>query len=115
MTNYDHNQNERTSDNLNQLLILCHRFMAHKNGACIQNLTEIYEWLLKYFNHEPQLAQNHLNTLSSIVSTLCLSSVGLPSYHSNALIEKVGYTKLLSCNVCNYYSNYFIGHVFKKY
>lgn len=87
--NYNNNQNERITNNLNQVLILCHRFIAHKNGSCIQNLTEIFEWTLEYLNHKPTLAQNHLNTLSSIVSTLCLSNIGLPSYQSSALIEKV--------------------------
>lgn len=87
--NYNNNQNERTTDNLNQVLILCHRFIAHKSGSCIQNLTEIFEWTLECLNHKPTLAQNHLNTLSSIVSTLCLSNIGLPSYQSSALIEKV--------------------------
>lgn len=93
--NYNSNQNERTTDNLNQVLILCHRFVAHKNGSCIQNLTEIFEWTLEYLNHKPTLAQNHLNTLSSIVSTLCLSKVGLPSYQSSALIEKVSIINIL--------------------
>lgn len=87
--NYDNNQNERTSDNLNRVLILCHRFVDHKNGSCVQNMTEIFEFILEYLNHEPQLAQDHLHTLSSIVSTLCLSNNGLPSYQSNVLIEKV--------------------------
>jgi hypothetical protein len=89
LTIYNNNQNERTIDNLNQALILCHRFIAHKNGSCIQNLTEVFEWVLDYLNYAPQLAEDHLHTLSSIVSTLCLSSIGLPSYQSNTLIEKV--------------------------
>lgn len=87
--NYTNNPNERTAENLNQVLILCHRFVAHKNGSCILNLTEVFEWVLEYLNHKPQLAQDHLNTLSSIVSTLCLSNIGLPSYQANALIDKV--------------------------
>lgn len=87
--NYSNSQNERTTDNLNEVLILCHRFITHKNGSCIQNLTEIFEWTLEYLNHKPTLAPIHLNTLSSIVSTLCLSNIGLPSYQSSALIEKV--------------------------
>lgn len=92
---YENNQNERTSENLNQVLILCHRLVAHKNGSCIQNLTELFEWTINYLNHKPTLAQNHLNTLSSIVSTLCLSNIGLPSYQSNALIEKVSEINIL--------------------
>lgn len=93
--NYDNNQNERTSDNLNRVLILCHRFVAHKNASCVQNLTEIFEFVLKYLNHEPQLAQDHLYTLSSIVSTLCLLNDGLPLYQSNILIEKVSNIKIM--------------------
>lgn len=94
MTLYNNNNgNERTSENLNQVLVLCHRFVAHKNGACIQNLTEIFDWSLEYLNYEPRLAQDHLNTLSSIVCTLCLSKIGLPSYQSSALIEKVSNSK----------------------
>jgi len=89
LINYDNNQNERTTDNLNQALILCHQFVAHKNGSCVQNPTEIFEFICEYLNHKPQLAQEHLCTLSSIVSTLCLSSIGLPSYQSITLIEKV--------------------------
>lgn len=89
MKNYDDNQSERTSENLNQVLILCHNFVAYKNGSCIQNLTELFEWVLELLSHEPQLSQNHLSTLSSIVSTLCLSKICLPSYQSNTLIEKV--------------------------
>jgi len=89
LTNYNNNKNERTVDNLNQALILCHRFIAHKNGSCIQNLTEVFEWVSEYLNYAPQLAHEHLHTLSSIVSTLCLSNIGLPSYQANALIEKV--------------------------
>jgi len=98
LTNYNNNQNERTSDNLNQALILCHRFVGHKNGSCIQNLTEVFEWVLGYLNCAPQLAQNHLHTLSSIVSTLCLSNIGLPSYQSNVLIEKVGNIHIMHFN-----------------
>ncbi|XP_001952794.2 small subunit processome component 20 homolog [Acyrthosiphon pisum] len=93
LANYNNNQNERTTDNLNQALILCHRFIAHKNGSCIQNLTEIFEWVLSYLNCLPQLAEDHLHTLSSIVSTLCLSNIGMPSYQANVLIEKIMSTK----------------------
>lgn len=89
MTNYDNNQNEKTLENLNQVLILSHRFIEHKNGSCVQNLTELFDWLIEYLDHKPQLATDHLNTLSSIISTVCLSNIGLPSYQSNTLIEKV--------------------------
>lgn len=82
------------------MFILCHRFIAHKNGLCIQNLTELFEWILQYLNHKPQLAQDHLSTLSSIISTLCLSNIGLPSYQSNALIEKVSNIKISFFFVC---------------
>lgn len=97
MINYNNNQNERTSANINQVLNLCHRFVAHKNGSYIQNLSEFYEWILGYLNHESQIAQDHLITLSSIVSTLCLSNIGLPSYQSNALIEKVSNPIICLC------------------
>lgn len=114
MINFDHNQTERTSENLNQILILCYRFVSHKNGSYIQNLTELFEWVLEYLNHEPQLAQNHLITLSSIVSTLCLSNIGLPSYQSNALIDKVSnlilYFDHLYYNIIIYIIYYYINY-----
>lgn len=70
-------------------MVLCHRFIAHKNGACIQNLTELFDWLLEHFNHKPQLTQEHLINLCSVVSTLCQLNTGLSSYQCNVLIEKV--------------------------
>lgn len=101
--NYKNDQNERTSNNLNQVLILCYRFVAHKNGSCILNLTEIFEWTLEYLNHSPTIAQEHLSTLSSIVSTLCLSNIGLPSYQSSALIEKVSIIQTFIYIIILYY------------
>ncbi|XP_050435060.1 small subunit processome component 20 homolog [Adelges cooleyi] len=89
MKNYDNDPNERTCENLNQLLLLCHRFLSHKYGACVNNLPELFEWLCGYLDHEPQLAQDHLCTLASIVSTVCLYRTGLPSYQCYSLIEKV--------------------------
>jgi len=99
LANYNNNQNERTTDNLNQALILCHRFVAHKNGACIQNLTEIFEWVLSYLNYVPQLAEDHLHISSSIISALCLSNIGLPSYQANILIEKVSSIHIVHYNI----------------
>lgn len=86
---YNNTKNDRTSENLNQILKLCLRFIDHKNGVCIQNLTEIFEWLCVYLDHQPQLAHDHLHTLASVVSTISLFQIGLPSYQCYSLIEKV--------------------------
>jgi hypothetical protein len=103
LINYTNNPNERTAENVNQVLILCHRLVSHKNGSCIHNLTEIFEWVIEYLDHKPQLTQVHLHTLSSIVSTLCLSNIGLPSYQANTLIDKVSKKHLstLYVYICN--------------
>ncbi|XP_050524775.1 small subunit processome component 20 homolog [Daktulosphaira vitifoliae] len=96
LKNYENNKNDRTSENFNQILLLCLKFINHKNGVCIQNFTEIFEWLCVYLDYQSQLAQDHLHTLASIVSTVCLFRTSLPSYQCYSLIVKVMSVKYIN-------------------